>query len=126
VLASALVFGCRGAPAPPPPPPIKATPEALTAKRPLVSLKVLERTFEPRQLTLDAGVPVTISIANTTAQDHNLTIKDPEGHRAVDMKVPVGQTLTVPFVPSVPGIYIFYCKFALHRTFGEEGTIEVR
>ena len=125
VLVSALVYGCR-APAPPPPPPIEVPPAALSAKRPVFTLKVLERTFEPKQLTLDAKVPVIISVINTSGQNHNLTIKDPEGHRAVDVKVPIGQTVTVPFVPNVPGIYVFYCKLTLHRTFGEEGTIEVR
>jgi plastocyanin len=92
----------------------------------VVPLRVVERAFEPRHLVLKVGRPVTISVTNTTDQAHNITIKDPQGHRVVDRKVPVGEAVSIPFAPTTPGTYIFYCKYALHRTFGEEGTLEVR
>lgn len=129
-LNAALVWalflaGC-GAPAPPPPPSISVPLAASRADRPVVTIKVVAQAFEPKNLTLQANVPVTISVENATNQDHNLTVKDPEGHRVLEIKVPVGQTVTTPFAPTTPGTYIFYCKYALHRPFGEEGTLEVR
>ncbi len=119
-----MVAGCR-APAPPPPP-TRVSPSAQKAERPVVELKVLERSFEPSSLTLQANSPVTLTVTNTSGEEHNLTIKDPEGHRIVDLKLPPGQPVAVPFAPTTPGTYIFYCKYTLHRTFGEEGTLEVR
>ncbi len=100
----------------------------MSANRPVVALKVVENAFDSRRLTLKSNVPVTISVTNTTAHAHNMTVKDPEGHRVVDVKIPVGQTVDVPFAPTTPGTYIFYCNRALHRALGggEEGTIEVR
>ena len=100
----------------------------MAANRPVVALKVVENAFDSNRLTLKSNVPVTISVTNTTAQAHNMTIKDPEGHRVVDVKIPVGQTVDIPFAPTTPGTYIFYCNRALHRALGggEEGTIEVR
>ncbi|MFQ6672230.1 MAG: cupredoxin domain-containing protein [Candidatus Tectimicrobiota bacterium] len=120
-----LASGCR-APAPPPPPPAPVPAAALAAKRPVVALKVIERAFEPKHLTLEAKAPVTLAVTNTLAEPYNLTVKDPEGHRIVDVKLPIGQTVEVPFVPTTPGTYIFYSKYTLHRAFGWEGTIEVR
>ncbi len=127
VLGFLLVSGCSS-PAPPPPPPERVPPAARAANRPVVALKVVENAFDSRRLTLKSNVPVTISVTNTTAHAHNMTVKDPEGHRVVDVKIPVGQTVDVPFAPTTPGTYIFYCNRALHRALGggEEGTIEVR
>jgi plastocyanin len=85
----------------------------------------VEQAFEPAHLSLKANVTVTVSVANTTSREHNLTVKDPEGHRVVDVKIPAGETVNIPFAPTTPGTYILYCKYALHRTFGEEGTLEV-
>ena len=122
-----LVSGCSSH-GPPPPPPERVPPAAMAANRPVVALKVVENAFDSNRLTLKSNVPVTISVTNTTAHAHNMTIKDPEGHRVVDVKIPVGQTVDIPFAPTTPGTYIFYCNRALHRALGggEEGTIEVR
>ncbi len=123
-----LLVSDWSSPAPPPPPPERVPPAARAANRPVVALKVLDNAFDSRRLTLKSNVPVTISVTNTTAHAHNLTVKDPEGHRVVDVKIPVGQTVDVPFAPTTPGTYIFYCNRALHRALGagEEGIIEVR
>ncbi|MEE9519883.1 MAG: cupredoxin domain-containing protein [bacterium] len=127
VLGVLLVSSCSST-GPPPPPPERVPPAARAANRPVVALKVLENAFDSNRLTLKSNVPVTISVTNTTAHAHNMTVKDPEGHRVVDVKIPVGQTVDVPFAPTTPGTYIFYCNRALHRALGggEEGTIEVR
>ncbi len=127
VLGVLLVSGCSS-PGPPPPPLERVPPAARAANRPVVALKVVENAFDSNRLTLKSNVPVTISVTNTTAHAHNMTIKDPEGHRVVVVKIPVGQTVDVPFAPTTPGTYIFYCNRALHRALGggEEGTIEVR
>lgn len=125
LIGAFLSAGCRS-PAPPPPPQSAVPEAALRADRPVVLFKIVEQSFEPKNASVKANVPVTISVVNTTAIEHNLTVKDPEGHRVVDVRVPVGQTVSVPFAPTTAGTYIFYCKYALHRTFGEEGTLEVR
>jgi len=119
VLGVLLVLGCSS-PGPPPPPQERVPPAARAANRPVVALKVVENAFDSNRLTLKSNVPVTISVTNTTAHAHNMTIKD--------VKIPVGQTVDVPFAPTTPGTYIFYCNRALHRALGggEEGTIEVR
>lgn len=125
LIGALLMGGCR-APAPPPPPPNRVSPAVGKADRPVVAFKVVEQAFEPGNISLKANVTVTLSVTNTTSQEHNLTVKDPEGHRVVDVKILGGETVEVPFAPTTPGTYIFYCKYALHRTFGEEGTLEVR
>lgn len=124
LIGAFLATGC-GAPPPPPPPVSTTPPAAASAERPLVAFKMVEQSFEPAHISLKANVTVTLSITNTTGVEHNLTVKDPEGHRVLDERLPAGATTTVPFAPTTQGTYIFYCKYALHRAFGEEGTLEV-
>jgi plastocyanin len=126
LLIGALLAGGCSSPPPPPPPASPIPQAAIDADRPVVAFKVVEQSFEPGHVSVKVNVPVTISVTNTTAVEHNLTVKDPEGHRVVDARLPVGETISVAFAPTTAGTYIFFCKYALHRTFGEEGTLEVR
>jgi len=83
-----------------------------------VSAKSFE--YAPKEITVKAGEPVTISLK---AEDilHDFTIDDPKVHVAASPGAPVKGGLKV----DKPGRYTFYCSVAGHRAAGMEGTLVV-
>ena len=83
-----------------------------------VSAKSFE--FTPKEITVKAGEPVTISMK---AEDilHDFTIDDPKVHVAASPGDPGTGGLKI----DKTGRYTFYCSVAGHRTAGMEGTLIV-
>jgi heme/copper-type cytochrome/quinol oxidase subunit 2 len=100
--------------------------EANAASEPIpgaaeVTLDADEFGFSPRTITLDADVPVNLTLINTGSLLHDLTI--PElGFRIV---ASAGQRATGGLVPDRPGTYVFECSLPGHAQAGMTGTLIV-
>jgi plastocyanin len=75
--------------------------------------------WQPGNLLLAAGQPVTLKITNDDTMQHNFTFK-PE---KVAKNLRVGATTTISFTAPRPGTYLFYCKYHLQMM---QGAITVR
>ena len=116
-----------------------STPQTLT-----VAAK--EFAFAPATLTVKAGQPVTLSLQNTGAVDHDWSVQEieisgeakssgdvPAGHMMggtgdepkLHVAVGTGGKGTLTFTPSKPGTYAFYCTVAGHKEAGMVGTLTV-
>lgn len=102
--------------------------------------------FAPAALTVQAGQPVTISLQNTGAVEHDWSVREIEisgeptssgdatsGHMMGGMgdepKLHVAAAIdgkgTLTFTPSKPGTYEYYCTVAGHKEAGMVGTLTV-
>ena len=105
-----------------------------------------EFAFVPAALSVQAGQPVTISLQNTGAVEHDWSIPEieisgeatssgvtPSGHMMGDtgdepklhVAAGTGGKGTLTFTPSKPGTYAFYCTVAGHKEAGMVGTLTV-
>ena len=88
--------------------------------------------FIPHHLVVKAGTPVELTFKSITwVVPHNVIIDDPQSGLNVRHEVPAGETVTVTFTPTLPGIFALYCDKKLpfvksHREKGQEGVLEVR
>lgn len=97
-----------------------------------VEIIVDSYSFKPDTITVEAGVPVEItlrSIASTTP--HDFTINDPESGMRITQDVKGGRDVTFTFTPENPGTYEFYCSKkgifgSSHKEKGMVGTLIVR
>lgn len=92
-----------------------------------------EFTFQPSQVTLQAGQPVTITLTNKGTLDHDLVIealgiklppmsKNPKDH---PMLAP-SKSVTLTFTPVKKGTFEFICTVPGHKEAGMKGVIVVR
>jgi plastocyanin len=65
--------------------------------------------WQPGNLLLAAGQPVTLKITNDDTMQHNFTFKPMK----VAKNLRVGATTTISFTAPRPGTYLFYCKYHL-------------
>jgi uncharacterized cupredoxin-like copper-binding protein len=91
-----------------------------------------EFTFQPSQVTVQAGQPVTITLVNKGSLEHDLHIE------ALGVKLPVGKTpkdhpllapsksVTLTFTPTKKGTFEFVCTVPGHKEAGMKGVIVVR
>jgi uncharacterized cupredoxin-like copper-binding protein len=105
-----------------------------------------EFAFEPAALAAKAGQPVTISLQNTGAVEHDWSIREIEisGEATNSGDATTGHTMggmgdepklhvaagtggkgTLTFTPSKPGTYEYYCSVAGHKEAGMVGTLTV-
>lgn len=88
--------------------------------------------YQPDHLIVQAGAPVELVLTSVTLlTPHNFVLRDLDAGLQVDQDVGAGDTVTVRFTPSKPGLYTFYCDkkllfFPSHREKGMEGLLEVR
>ena len=111
-----------------------------------LSVAANEFAFVPAALSVQAGQPVTISLQNTGAVEHDWSIPEieisgeakssgdaPSGHTMGGMgeepklhvAASIGGKGTLTFTPSKPGTYEFYCTVAGHKEAGMVGTLTV-
>lgn len=87
--------------------------------------------FSPAQLTLTAGQPVILELANTDGfTPHNFSLQDKAGGLDIDVNISAGQVIKIPLTPQVSGNYDYYCNKKLpllksHRMRGMKGTLLV-
>lgn len=78
--------------------------------------------FDPAEITVTQGQPVTIILENTDpSQDHNLQIDAFD----VDQNVAAGETVEVSFTPDQTGEFDFICNVPGHAEAGMVGTLIV-
>lgn len=88
--------------------------------------------YQPDHLVVRAGAPVELVLTSVTLlTPHNFVLRDLDAGLNVSQDVGAGDTVTVRFTPSKPGLYTFYCDkkllfFPSHREKGMEGLLEVR
>ncbi len=88
--------------------------------------------YQPGHVIVRAGAPVELVLTSVTLlTPHNFVLRDLDAGLNVDQDVGAGDTVTVRFAPSKPGLYTFYCDkkllfFPSHREKGMEGLLEVR
>jgi uncharacterized cupredoxin-like copper-binding protein len=111
-----------------------------------LSVAAKEFAFAPAALTAKAGQPITISLQNTGAVEHDWSIREiaisgeatssgdaPSGHTMGGMgdepklhvAVGTGGKGTLTFTPSKPGTYEYYCTVAGHKEAGMVGTLTI-
>lgn len=89
-----------------------------------LEMRVVEGTwsFEPNEITVEAGTRVILHIENEDGYDHGFAIREFN----VDTRLPGGQTTTVDFVASRSGEFEFYCSvYCGSGHFGQRGKIAV-
>ena len=88
--------------------------------------------YSPNELMAEVGKPVELNLQNESfLVPHNFLLDSPDGQRVIEADVSGGDTETVRFTPTAPGIYPFYCDkqllfFPNHREEGMEGRLVVR
>lgn len=101
------------------------------ARERVIDMRAASYKFEPKKISVPAGVPVTLKIINeSTIVPHNLVISAPDGKIVLKQELRKGRETVVKVPPLSEGTYAFYCDKSLlgmfaHRKKGMEGTIEV-
>ena len=106
-----------------------------------VRVAMTEFSFDPKQLTFQAGLPYKVEIVAAGKEKHEFTAED--FYRSVafrkaedafgEVKVPyfteievfAGKQVDLYFVPMFPGTYPLLCEIEGHREAGMEGSITV-
>jgi uncharacterized cupredoxin-like copper-binding protein len=120
--------------------------QSATSAPQALSVAAKEFAFMPAALTAKAGQPITISLQNTGAVEHDWSIREIEisgeakssgdassGHTMGGMgdepklhvAAGIGNKGTLTFTPSKPGTYEYYCTVAGHKEAGMVGTLTV-
>ena len=95
-------------------------------------LTVDSHVYSPDHLVVHVGAPVELTLRSVTiVTPHNFVLRSPEAGLDVNQNIGAGETVTVQFTPTRPGIFTFYCDkkllfFPSHREKGMEGRLEVR
>ncbi len=103
-----------------------------------VEIRIRYSKFEPANVTVRAGVPVTYVIRNEDPIDHEWLIGDTafharhrsgteaiHGDRPDEVSVPAGATRTTTLTLAA-GAYGFVCHFAGHEGYGMVGVVRAR
>jgi uncharacterized cupredoxin-like copper-binding protein len=119
VLLSAMALAaCSSRPAPAAKP--AASAQSITVK------SSDQMRFEPAALTVQANVPVSLTLDNSgAALVHDFTI-DSIGGQKVQVRAQPNAKATVQFTPTAPGSYQFYCAEPGHKEAGMLGTLTVQ
>jgi len=84
---------------------------------PTVDITAKDFTFDPTELTTEAGREVTIVLTNEDSAEHNITIEDLD----VDSDAERGETGQAKITPDA-GSYDFHCKYHPNQM---QGTLTV-
>lgn len=108
---------------------------------PSTSIEIVIRYshFEPAEITVPVGVPVTITLVNTDPIDHEWIVGDDAVqafHRAsaeplhptlpTEVVLPAGETRTTTITFESTGSLQFICHLPLHERYGMTGTVTIR
>jgi manganese oxidase len=100
-----------------------ATTSTTTASGPpaQIHLNVKEWSFEPNQLQLPVGRPVTLVLDNTGQIDHDVSIPA----LGVQLKAKAGTTASQTLTPTNEGTFDFLCSLPGHKESGMQGHVVV-
>jgi uncharacterized cupredoxin-like copper-binding protein len=97
-----------------------ATPEACAPAPAAVTIELVDIAFKPKEATLPAGGPATLTIQNNGLALHNFSID------ALDISVDLGpgesQTVTID---TPAGDYDYYCNIPGHAQAGMVGVLHI-
>ena len=108
---------------------------------PSTSIEIVIRFshFEPSEVTVPVGVPVTIRLVNTDPIDHEWIVGDDAVHavhrtgtellhpdRPTEVVIPAGESRTTTVTFESTGSLKFICHLPAHEAFGMIGTVTIR
>jgi uncharacterized cupredoxin-like copper-binding protein len=86
-----------------------------------IAVEGKEFSYDPANLTLEAGQPFTIVLKNTGSIEHDLTVDDAK----FKLTVPGNNTREKGLEVEKPGTYQFYCSLPGHKSAGMKGELTV-
>lgn len=111
---------------------------AASAAQPVVEIGIHYSRFEPAQISVPVGVPVTFVIDNTDPIDHEWIVGDEASHqrhrtgtepaheeRPTEISIDAGTARTTTVTFDTMGTFAFICHLPGHEAYGMVGTIEV-
>ena len=126
VVAASLSAGCSARAAAGPPDPVT------------VDVRIHYSRFEPAQIEVPAGTPVTFVLRNDDFIDHEFIVGDERvqarhetgtepahGARTDEVDVPAGATVTTKVTFARPGTLVYACHVPGHFAYGMAGTLTV-
>jgi len=87
-----------------------------------VGVVAREFRFEPQEITVERGEPVTVVLENRGSLAHNLAI---EALDARTETIQSGDRARLRIEPEQAGTYVFRCRVPGHAEAGMKGTIRV-
>jgi uncharacterized cupredoxin-like copper-binding protein len=95
--------------------------------------------FEPAEIAVPVGVPVTITLRNTDPIDHEWIVGDDAVHavhrtgtellhptRPTEVVIPAGESRTTVVTFEAPGTLAFICHLPAHEAYGMVGKVRIR
>lgn len=95
--------------------------EAASAAKETIDVEAGDFYFKPKEISIPANTPVTISVKNVSALPHNFSIDSLK----VSIYMQPGKTSTVT-INAKAGTEDFYCNLPGHRAAGMVGTLTVK
>lgn len=108
---------------------------------PTTSVEIVIRYshFEPAQIAVPVGVPVTITLSNTDPIDHEWIVGDDAVHavhrtgtellhpsRPTEVVIPAGESRTTVVIFEATDTLQFICHLPAHEAYGMVGTVTIR
>ena len=129
ILGAALLAACAGSPT-------RNGPQTVT-------LKAVDIAYEPQSIEVTAGRPVTLTLVNEGALEHDFNILtipvtdvhdsnegEHMGHDSASSDLHTaaepGGSSVLEFTPTEPGTYEFFCTVPGHKEAGAVGTLIVK
>jgi uncharacterized cupredoxin-like copper-binding protein len=103
-----------------------------------LTITIRYSAFDPTELSVPAGVPVTLVLVNEDPIDHEWLIGDEgfhEAHRTgthathgdvpTEVTIPALETVTTTITFDEPGEYAYICHLPAHESYGMVGLLTV-
>lgn len=91
----------------------------------VIDMKANNFEFQPNNIKVPEPSALTLTVENISDEEHNLTIKNPEGQVLKSVDLPPKKTVSVTVDLPTSGKYEFYCDKPFHTTLGMKGQIQV-
>lgn len=101
--------------------PVEVPPDAQTRR-----VKGSEFTFEPAELTVEAGRPVAVTLVNTGEVEHEWELIGGDGSEIAHAHAAAGEEATALFTLDEPGAYEVRCTVPGHTEAGMVGSVIAR
>ena len=109
--------------------------------KPVTSVEIVIRYshFEPAEITVPVGVPITITLRNDDPIDHEWIVGDEAVHevhrvgtellhptRPTEVVIPAGETRVTTVTFTSTGSLQYICHLPAHEAYGMIGTVAIR
>ena len=104
-----------------------------------VTIEIRHSKFQPSEIAVPAGVPITITLVNTDPIDHEWIVGDDAVHavhrtgtellhpdRPTEVVIPAGETRTTVVTFASTGSQAFICHLPAHEAYGMVGRFTIR